>query len=84
MIRGGFAVNHYDEGWIPWENVATGSISNQTVSLNPGRLGSPLESISFDPSGASLPPLNRFQASFSLPMPEVGFDVYSRRLFQHG
>jgi carboxypeptidase family protein len=69
VIRGGFAVNHYDEGWIPWENVATGSLSNQTVSLNPGQF-SP-GSISFDPVGASLPALNSVPGSFSLPIPQA-------------
>lgn len=68
VIRAGVAVNHYDEGWIPWENVATGSISNQSVSLNPGQFAA--GSIAFDPTGASLPPLNTLPASFSLPMPE--------------
>ncbi len=68
VIRGGFAVSHYDEGWIPWENVATGSLSNQTVSLNPGQFVP--GSIAFDPTGASLPPLNSVPASFSLPMSE--------------
>src|SRR6202012_5801026 len=29
VVRGGFAINRYDEGWILWENVATGSLSNQ-------------------------------------------------------
>jgi len=69
VIRGGFAVNHYDEGWIPWENVATGSISNQTVSLNPGQFTP--GTISFDPAGTSLPPLNSVPGAFSLPMPEA-------------
>ena len=69
VIRGGFAVNHYDEGWIPWENVATGSLSNQTVSLNPGQF--PAGTVSFDPSGGSLPPLNAVPGSFSLPIPEA-------------
>jgi hypothetical protein len=68
VIRGGFAINHYDEGWIPWENVATGSISNQTVSLNPGQFTP--GSITFDPAGTSLPALNSIPGSFSLPMPE--------------
>lgn len=69
VVRGGFAVNHYDEGWIPWENVATGSLSNQTVSLNPGQFTP--GSISFDPAGSSLPPLNSIPGSFSLPLPEA-------------
>jgi hypothetical protein len=73
VIRGGFAVNHYDEGWIPWENVATGSISNQSVYLNPGSgpgLFTP-GSISFDATGASFPIApNTLPASFQLPMPE--------------
>ena len=69
VIRGGFAVNHYDEGWIPWENVATGTISNQTVSLNPGQFVP--GTISFDPVGTSLPALNSVPGTFSLPMPEA-------------
>jgi len=69
VVRGGFAVNRYDEGWIPWENVATGSISNQTVSLNPGQFVP--GTISFDPVGTSLPPLNPVPGTFSLPMPEA-------------
>jgi len=69
VIRGGFAINRYDEGWIPWENVATGSISNQTVSLNPGQFAP--GSIAFDPVGTSLPPLNSVPGSFTLPMPEA-------------
>jgi Carboxypeptidase regulatory-like domain len=68
VIRGGVAVNHYDEGWIPWENVATGTLSNQTVSLNPGQFTP--GSISFDATGGSIPPLNSIPGSFSLPMPE--------------
>jgi hypothetical protein len=74
VIRGGFAVNHYDEGWIPWENVSTGSLSNQSVCLNPG-FGPGLlvpGSISFDPTGASFPtPPNTLPASFQLPMAEA-------------
>ena len=69
VIRGGFAINRYDEGWIPWENVATGAISNQTVSLNPGQFAP--GSISFDPVGTSLPPLNSIPGSFTLPMPQA-------------
>jgi hypothetical protein len=69
VIRGGFAVNHYDEGWIPWENVATGTLSNQTVSLNPGQFTP--GSILFDPVGSSLPPLNSIPGTFSLPLPEA-------------
>jgi hypothetical protein len=69
VIRGGFAVNHYDEGWIPWENVATGSLSNQSVSLNPGQFTA--GTVSFDPTGGTLPTLNTVPGSFSLPMPEA-------------
>jgi hypothetical protein len=67
VIRGGFAVNHYDEGWIPWENVATGSLSNQSVYLNPGQFTP--GSITFDPTGGSFA-LNAVPGSFQLPMPE--------------
>jgi len=69
VIRGGFAINRYDEGWIPWENVATGAISNQSVSLNPGQFAP--GSIAFDPIGTSLPPLNSIPGSFNLPMPQA-------------
>ena len=69
VIRGGFAINRYDEGWIPWENVATGSLSNQSVYLNPGQFAP--GSITFDPVGSSLPPLNSIPGSFSLPIPEA-------------
>ena len=71
VIRGGFAINRYDEGWIPWENVATGAISNQTVSLNPGQFPNGPGSITFDPVGTSLPPLNSIPGSFTLPMSEA-------------
>ena len=80
VIRGGFAVSHYDEGWIPWENVATGSISNQSVSLNPGQF--PAGSISFDPSGASLPPLNSVPVNgFQLPLSEAALTFTSDGVF---
>ncbi len=80
VIRGGFAISHYDEGWIPWENVATGSISNQSVSLNPGQF--PAGSISFDPSGASLPPLNSVPVNgFQLPLSEAALTFTSDGVF---
>ncbi|HKS82409.1 MAG TPA: carboxypeptidase-like regulatory domain-containing protein [Candidatus Acidoferrales bacterium] len=69
VIRGGIAINHYDEGWIPWENVSTGSISNQSVSLNPGQFTA--GSITFDPTGGTLPSLNPIPASFTLPMQQA-------------
>lgn len=75
VIRGGFAINHYDEGWIPWENVSTGSISNQSVSLNPGQFTA--GSITFDPTGASLPSLNPIPGSFNLPMSEANLTFTS-------
>ena len=69
VIRGGFAINHYDEGWIPWENVSTGSLSNQSVYLNPGQFTP--GSISFDPTGASFPIApNTLPTSFQLPLAE--------------
>ena len=79
VVRGGFAINHYDEGWIPWENVATGSISNQSVSLNPGQFTA--GSISFDPTGATLPPLNSLPGSFQLPLPESALTFTSDGVF---
>ncbi len=82
VIRGGIAVNHYDEGWIPWENVATGSISNQTVSLNPGQ---------WVPGVDCLRPNRRLAAGTKLGSSELliadagsSFNLYSGRLFQHG
>ncbi len=71
VIRGGIAINHYDEGWIPWENVATGSLSNESVYLNPGQFTP--GTVTFDPTGGTFPvppntvPVNGFQ----LPMPEA-------------
>ena len=73
VIRGGFAVSHYDEGWIPWENVATGSISNEAVFLKQGSgpgLFAP-GSLSFDPTGATIPTPNTVPPNgFQLPLPE--------------
>jgi hypothetical protein len=69
VIRGGIAINHYDEGWIPWENVATGSLSNESVYLNPGQFTP--GTIPIDPTGASFPqqpftiPANGFQLPIS-------------------
>jgi hypothetical protein len=70
VIRGGIAINHYDEGWIPWENVATGSLSNESVYLNPGQFTA--GTVSFDPTGGTFPvPPNTVPVNgFTLPMPE--------------
>ncbi|MGH9465968.1 MAG: carboxypeptidase regulatory-like domain-containing protein, partial [Terriglobales bacterium] len=67
VIHGGFAVNHYDEGWYPWETASIGSLYNQTVSLNPGQFTP--GSISFDPTGASFKP-NTLPGSFQSSFPE--------------
>jgi hypothetical protein len=69
VIRGGFAISHYDEGWVPLENV--------TVFGNPG----PTQAqFLFAPSGG-LPGailgdslnLNTFPTSFTFPQPMSEF-----------
>jgi len=70
VVRGGVGVNYYDEGWAPWEQAATGPLANESVFLNVGQF--PAGSISFDPTGASLPPLNTVPPNgFQLPIPEA-------------
>jgi hypothetical protein len=70
VIRGAAAVSHYDEGWTSWEQAATGPLFNESVFLNAGQF-SP-GSISFDPTGASLPPLHTIPPNgFQLPVPEA-------------
>ncbi len=81
VIRGAFGVNHYDEGWIPWENVATGSISNQTVSLNPGQFVP--GTIAFDPVGTSLPALNSIPRQLLVAHVSSRSDFYPRRRVQY-
>ena len=36
VIRGGYAINYYDEGTIPWENVAAGGLANDNYFYNQG------------------------------------------------
>lgn len=67
VIRGGAAVSYYDEGWVVFENVATGPGLTQTVSLNssqftPGtiQLGGAI------PTPFSLPPTANFPVAESV------------------
>lgn len=70
VIRGGAAVSWYDEGWVTWENVAAGSLSNESVFLFPGQFTP--GTVSFDPTGASLPALGSVPANgFQLPMSQA-------------
>ena len=63
VVRGGFAISHYDEGWVPVENV--------TLFGNPG--GTQTESLFPGPTTAgtlnlaSPPALNTFPATFTFP-----------------
>ncbi len=34
VIRGGYAINYYDEGTIPWESVAQGSLASESFFLD--------------------------------------------------
>lgn len=71
VIRGGFAISHYDEGWVPVENV--------TLFGNPGGTQSEFlfpGSANFAPGSLSLGQsvtLNTFPTSFSFPQPMSEF-----------
>jgi hypothetical protein len=81
VIRGGYAINRYDEGTIPWENVATGGLANESFFCDQG---SPCGtggvftpgSISFDPANPSVSSINSFPntgGQFVTPLPESEF-----------
>jgi hypothetical protein len=78
VIRGGYAINTYDEGTIPWENVAAGGLANDNYFYNQGSgpgLFAP-GSISFDPSNPSVSSINSFPntgGTFTTPLPESEF-----------
>ena len=78
VIRGGYAINYYDEGTIPWENVAAGGLANESFFFNQGS-GSGLfapGSISFDPNNPPVSSINSFPntgGAFTVPLPESEF-----------
>jgi hypothetical protein len=87
VIRGGYAINRYDEGTIPWESVATGGLANESYYYDqacvvvggactaPPGLFTP-GSISFDPANPSVSSINSFPntgGNFVTPLPESEF-----------
>lgn len=78
VIRGGYAINYYDEGTIPWENVAAGGLANENFFFNQGSgagLFAP-GSISFDPANPAVSSINSFPntgGAFTVPLPESEF-----------
>ncbi len=81
VIRGGYAINRYDEGTIPWENVAAGGLASESFFcyqgaqcgtagfFNPG-------TFSFDPANPSVSSINSFpntNGQFVTPLPESDF-----------
>ena len=84
VIRGGYAINYYDEGTIPWENVAQGGLASESFFCNQnatcGPAGSTFTftpgSISFDPANPPVNSINSFPSTggkFVTPLPESGF-----------
>jgi len=78
VIRGGYAINYYDEGTIPWENVAAGGLASESFFYNQGSgpgLFAP-GSISFDPANPPTTSINSFPntgGQFTTPLPESEF-----------
>jgi hypothetical protein len=81
VIRGGYAINRYDEGTIPWENVATGGLSSESffcyqgAQCGNGGVFTP-GSISFDPANPAIANINSFPSTggqFVTPLPESDF-----------
>ena len=78
VIRGGYAINYYDEGTIPWENVAAGGLANDNYFYNQGSgpgLFAP-GSLSFDPANPAPNTINSFPntgGTFTTPLPESEF-----------
>lgn len=74
VVRGGYAINWYDEGWLPWENVATGPLSNESFFLNSGQF--PAGSLSFNPTTPAVSSINSFPntgGKFVTPLPAAEF-----------
>jgi hypothetical protein len=72
VIRGGFSVSYYDEGWATVENsFYTNPGGGQSVYLEPA--------VNFTPGslslGGTIPPLNAFPSNFqtAFPLPEADF-----------
>jgi hypothetical protein len=68
VIRGGFAISHYDEGWVPLEN--------STLFGNPGGTQAEFLGVGSFTPGLSLGDpftLNTFPSSFTFPQPESEF-----------
>lgn len=78
VIRGGYAINYYDEGTIPWENVAQGGLASESYYFDQGSgpgLFAP-GSISFDPKNPDPGTINSFPntgGKFTVPLPESEF-----------
>jgi len=74
VVRGGYAINYYDEGTIPWENVATGGLASESYFLNPGQFSA--GSLSFSPTSPAINTINSFpntNGQFVTPLSESGF-----------
>lgn len=78
VIRGGYAINYYDEGTIPWESAAAGGLANENFFYDQGSgpgLFAP-GSISFDPTNPAVGSINSFPntgGAFTVPLPESEF-----------
>jgi hypothetical protein len=81
VIRGGYAINYYDEGTIPWEGVASGGLAsesffcNQGTTCGTGGVFTP-GSISFAPTNPATSSINSFPntgGAFTVPLPESEF-----------
>jgi Carboxypeptidase regulatory-like domain len=80
VIRGGYAINDYDEGTIPWENVATGGLASESFFCYQDAMCGPIAftpgSISFNPTSPSTGSINSFPntgGKFEVPLPESEF-----------
>ncbi|HKS82408.1 MAG TPA: carboxypeptidase-like regulatory domain-containing protein [Candidatus Acidoferrales bacterium] len=84
VIRGGYAINYYDEGTIPWENVAAGGLASESFFCNQdttcgtgsGAFTFTPGSISFDPNNPAVGNINSFPntgGQFTTPLPESEF-----------
>ncbi|HXW56930.1 MAG TPA: carboxypeptidase-like regulatory domain-containing protein [Candidatus Cybelea sp.] len=78
VIRGGYAINYYNEGTIPWENVATGGLASESYFFYQGSGPGLFEpgSISFNPTSPAVNSINSFPntgGQFVTPLPESEF-----------
>jgi hypothetical protein len=80
VIRGGYAINYYDEGTIPWENVAAGGLASESYFYNESATAGPglftPGQISFDPANPPVSSINSFPntgGKFVTPLPESEF-----------